>query len=220
MQSNYKVNPFLSQAYVQQLLDLEKKDKNFYRVYALGLPGIRTGIIYSNYTIEDFPDTVLVRPPSSYGLDFGYNDPTVLIVMWRIDQEIYLKELLYRTQITNKDLIAWMRNNHIPEKIPINADPSRPDQIEELHREGWNCKPADTRLKDGIDYVKSQHIHIDAGSVNLIKEIRQYKYQEDKNGRTLEEPVDFLNHACDALRYAIYTGRPDGPDFRRFRRMV
>jgi phage terminase large subunit len=208
MQSNYKTNPYLSQAYIQQLLDLEKKDKNFHRIYTLGLPGIRANIIYSNYTIEDFSDTIS-KTPTAYGLDFGYNDPTVLIAMWRVDQEIYLKELLYRTQLTNRDLIAWMRSNHISEDIPIHADPSRPDQIEEIHRQGWNCKPADTRLKDGIDYIKGRRLHIHAGSINLIKEIRAYKYEEDKNGQVLEVPVDFLNHACDAFRYAIYTGRPE-----------
>lgn len=38
-------------------------------------------------------------------------------------------------------------------------------------------------------------------SHNLIKELRNYKWQEDRNGRILNVPVDNHNHAIDALRY-------------------
>jgi phage terminase large subunit len=39
-------------------------------------------------------------------------------------------------------------------------------------------------------------------SLNLIKEFRNYKYIEDKNGNVLNKPVDAFNHAIDAVRYA------------------
>ena len=36
----------------------------------------------------------------------------------------------------------------------------------------------------------------------LIKELNSYKYKVDKtSGNTINEPVDFMNHAIDALRY-------------------
>ena len=40
-------------------------------------------------------------------------------------------------------------------------------------------------------------------SVNLIKELRNYKYIEDKNGNLTNKPIDAFNHCCDALRYSI-----------------
>jgi len=40
-------------------------------------------------------------------------------------------------------------------------------------------------------------------SVNLIKEMRNYKYIEDREGRLTNKPIDAFNHAIDALRYAV-----------------
>jgi len=37
----------------------------------------------------------------------------------------------------------------------------------------------------------------------LLKEIRSYKWKEDKDGKILDEPVKFNDHAISAMRYAI-----------------
>jgi len=210
--STYQDNPFLPEAYVRTLQSLEQKDCNFYRIYTLGEPGILQNVIYSNYSVEaseQWPEAVRDYQAHAYGLDFGYNDPTAIVAIWWHDGEVYERELLYRSGLTNKDLIGWMRSAGILQGVPIAADSSRPDQIEELCREGWNVIPSDKRtIKEGIDYVKAQRVHIDADSVNLIKEKRAYKYRETKDGRVLDEPVDFLNHLMDAERYGIYTTRP------------
>jgi hypothetical protein len=50
-------------------------------------------------------------------------------------------------------------------------------------------------------------LHISSDSPNTIKEFRNYKWREDKDGNTLDEPVKFMDHACDAIRYAIYTAK-------------
>ena len=50
-------------------------------------------------------------------------------------------------------------------------------------------------------------------SPDLIKELNNYKWAEDKNGNLIEsKPVDFFNHSLDAMRYALHThvGRPNG----------
>lgn len=209
--STYKDNPFLPQAYVDTLISLETKDRNFYRVYTLGEPGILENIIYSNYSVESFdmfPEVVRQLAPSAIGLDFGFNDPTAMIGIWLHEGEYYLHELLYRSGMTNRDLIGWMRSAGISQGVPIPADSSRPDQIEDLCREGWNVHPADKRsVKEGIDFVKSQRLHVSAESVNLLKEIRAYKYRETKDGRILDEPADWMNHLMDAMRYGMYMTR-------------
>jgi phage terminase large subunit len=209
--STYRDNPFLQQEICDQLVRLENIDRNFYRIYTLGEPGMLEHIIYSNYTVESFdmfPGIVKQFPPGAIGLDFGFNNPTGMVGIWLHDGEYYLHEILYRSGMTNKDLIGWMRSAEIAQGIPIPADSSRPDQIEELCREGWNIVPADKRsVKEGIDFVKSQRLHISTESVNLLKEIRAYSYRETKDGRVLDEPVDFMNHLVDAMRYGIYTTR-------------
>jgi phage terminase large subunit len=61
--------------------------------------------------------------------------------------------------------------------------------------------------------VKRQKLHITKDSVNLLKEISGYKYREDKNKVTLEEPLKFNDHLMDALRYGLYTHLGKATDF-------
>jgi phage terminase large subunit len=51
--------------------------------------------------------------------------------------------------------------------------------------------------------MKQQPIVINAGSINLIKEFRNYKNQPDPDhhGKFLNKPIDAFNHAIDAARY-------------------
>jgi phage terminase large subunit len=86
----------------------------------------------------------------------------------------------------------------------IYADAARPDTIEEIFRAGFNIHKADKSVWDGIQKVKSYKIYITRRSTNVIKEIRSYKWKVDKNGKSLEEPVKFLDDAMDALRYAVW----------------
>jgi len=204
MHSNYRDNPYLPASTIKNLKSLEKRDLNFYRIYTLGEPGVLENLIYSHWEVTE---TMPSREPDSYGLDFGFNDPTVLVAQWREDGVYHVKELLYASGMTNVDLIKWFEDSDLDPSVPIYADPSRPDQIEDLIRAGFNVHPAKTKVKDGIDYVKGHQLRIHEYASNLLKEIRGYKYREMKDGRVLDEPVDFMDHAMDAMRYAIYSDR-------------
>ncbi len=46
---------------------------------------------------------------------------------------------------------------------------------------------------------------IHESSVNMIKEIKSYKWKVNKNGITLDEPVKFNDHSMDSGRYGLYT---------------
>jgi phage terminase large subunit len=48
-------------------------------------------------------------------------------------------------------------------------------------------------------------VEIHSSAANLIREIRTYKYREDRSGRVYDEPVKFNDHAMDAMRYAAYS---------------
>jgi phage terminase large subunit len=51
--------------------------------------------------------------------------------------------------------------------------------------------------------MKSKKIMVTSRSTNAIKELRNYKYHEDKSGRVTNVPVDKFNHFIDATRYAM-----------------
>ena len=40
-------------------------------------------------------------------------------------------------------------------------------------------------------------------SINVGKELHNYIYDRDKEGKWLNQPVDAFNHAIDAARYVI-----------------
>jgi phage terminase large subunit len=56
---------------------------------------------------------------------------------------------------------------------------------------------------------------VTSASLNIIKELRNYKWREDKNGKVLNEPVDVFNHTIDAMRYAA-TFNQANPNFGKY----
>jgi len=212
--STYKDNPFLSGEYVRQLEDLINQDQNYYKIYCLGEWGVLSNIIYTNYeSIDGIPNN---PDETIYGLDFGFNNPSVLLQISIKDQQPYIKELLYESKLTNQDLITRL-DNIIGKGKLIYADGAEPARIEEICKAGYICMPADKEVKDGIDYVKRHHLMITKDSINTLKEISGYKYREDKDKHVLEEPVKFNDHAMDALRYALYTHEKQAVSTEMFR---
>jgi phage terminase large subunit len=203
--SSYKDNPFLEKGYINIIEGLEAEDPNYWRIYGLGLWGSLQNIIYQPYLVETkYPESF---DEIIYGLDFGFNNPSALIEIAYKDQEIWLTEKIYRTHLTNQQLIDLMKDI-IPEDCRdrnIYGDTAEPARIEEISGAGFNIAPSDKSVKDGIDYCKRKVFHTRAENVNLNKERQSYKWKEDKNGNILDEPVKFNNHAMDAKRYGVYT---------------
>ena len=116
--------------------------------------------------------------------------------------------MIHKTGLTNQQLARRMREKSVNESADIYADSAEPKSIDEIHREGFNVKPCEKgadSVRAGIDYLQGLKIHIIDGSENISKEQRSYVRKQDKNGEYLPVPVDFDNHAMDAIRYGIYT---------------
>ena len=61
-------------------------------------------------------------------------------------------------------------------------------------------------------------------SANVAKELRNYTYRQDKEGKWLNVPIDCYNHAIDAVRYVVMeqlmAGKPRTIDTARLQRLV
>ena len=199
--TTYRDNPFLEQSIVDEIERLQETDENYWRVYGLGMKGVSQDLVYKNFEIinEISSEAKLI----SFGLDFGYSvDYTAVVGVYQIGDVIYLDEILYKRELTNQDIANELKN--IVKKEKIICDSAEPKSIEELYRLGLNVFPAKKghdSIRNGIDIVKRHKLKITASSVNLIKEIRNYKWQTDKNGQKLNKPVDKFNHLLDAVRY-------------------
>lgn len=209
--STYKDNRFLPRAYVQKLEETREQDPNYWNIFGLGEWGRLDNLIYTWWQE--------VREPKDgeiyYGLDFGYTNPSSLIEIHQDGKECYLIERLHEPGLTNSDLIGRLKRI-IPESErgnrPIYPDVAEPDRIQEIIDAGFWCIPSEKDVLDGIDTVKRHHLNIVNGILdspytaeNLLKEIRAYSYRKNREGKVLEEPIKFNDHAMSAIRYAIHT---------------
>ena len=200
IKSTYKDNPFLTEAQIKEIENLINVDEGYYRVYALGEKSSGKTTIYTHQQLYD------VEPDGGetiYGLDFGFNHPTALIECKMVDGEIWAKEVIYKSGLTAKDLIQLMNDCEVNRKKDIICDSARPEIIEELKRNGYMAREAIKDVKAGIDTIKSQPLHINKWSTNLIKELSNYKWKTNGD-LILDEPVKLYDDACDALRYACH----------------
>lgn len=201
-QTTYKDNPFLGDVIKEEIERLKQVDENYWRVYGLGERGQSRSLVYTFNTIKEIPKEAKLV---SYGLDFGYSsDPTSLVRTYVLDDNMYVDELLYRTGMTNQDIANEMKALGLDRSNEVFADSAEPKSIEEIYRMGWNVKPTiKGSINIGIDIIRRYKLHATESSFNLIKELRNYKYIEDKNGVMTNRPVDNFNHALDALRYSV-----------------
>ena len=117
---------------------------------------------------------------------------------------MYCRELLYRTGMTNQDLGNEFKKLGFDRRDEIYCDSAEPKSIEEIYRMGYNTKPTfKGSINIGIDIIRRYKLYVTEESINTIKELRNYKYIEDKNGNLTNKPVDAFNHSLDALRYSV-----------------
>jgi phage terminase large subunit len=200
----YKDNEALDNSIVQQIEKNRLKAEtsaywaNWWRVYGLGEIGMLEGVIFSNWkTIDILPKEANLI---GIGLDFGYtNDPTAIIEIYNYNGQRIINELKYQTGMLNSDIA-----NALPKHVPVYADSSEPKSIEEIKRYGITIKGV-TKGKDsinyGIDVMQRNEYLVTSNSTNLIKELRAYCWDTDKQGTRLNKPIDTNNPAIDALRY-------------------
>jgi len=202
--TTYQDNPFLSKEITNEIERLKNVDENYWKIYGLGQIGSSQALIFRINECDAIPTDAKFL---SYGMDFGFtNDPTTLVAIYQQGDNIYLKELIFQTGLTNRDINDKLKEHKI-ERKELFADSAEPKSIEELYRMGWNIKPATKgqgSVNIGIDMMKRYQLHVTKDSVNMIKEFRNYKWQEDKNGNILNVPVDMFNHTIDAVRYGLY----------------
>jgi phage terminase large subunit len=200
----YKDNEALDQSIIDQIEKNREKAKtstywaNWWKVYGEGQLGMLEGVVFSNWKqIDTIPKEAKLI---GLGLDFGYtNDPTAIIEIYNYNGQRIVNELAYQTGLLNSDIAKLL-----PKNVVVYADSSEPKSIDEIRRYGITIKGV-TKGKDsinyGIDVIQRNEYLVTSNSSNLIKELRSYIWDTDKQGKRLNKPIDFNNHAIDAWRY-------------------
>lgn len=219
---HYTENPFLPVEYVLDLESLKEEDYELWVKYAEGKWGKLTNIIYNNWD-----EKTLDRQPTYWygGADFGYNDPSVFLLIGYYDGELYIVDEVYRRHLTNTEFISkcdemlieqtrFQRGGMAPHLLEQSyGDAAEPDRIKEFSQRGYKMLPGSKQVLDRIDRTKTTRIHINPKCIETLKEIKSYKFKKDKDGNILDEPIKKFNHAMNSLEHvaaALFKSRRVG----------
>lgn len=205
--STYKDNRFLTPAQVEDI-EKGKKNKNWWRVYGLGLTGQLEGVIYQFEQIDRMPDNAgLVRIG---GLDYGFTNSKTAGVDILADvrrKRLYLDEMFYGGGMHNFDIIAALNAHGFPKKGPrLYADCAEPKANSEIKLAGFNVWPSDKgkEITYQISFIQGWEIYVTKTSTNIIHEFRNYLWDTDRDGNRLNHPIKEFDHAMDAFRYGVF----------------
>lgn len=209
----YKDNEALEPSIVNEIEKAREKGKtseywlNWWNVYGLGQLGNLQGAVFDNWKQVDLiPNEAKLV---GYGLDFGYSDdPTALTAIYQMNNDVYLDEVVYNKGLLISELSDLMKSKKVDKHHFIYADSSEPRSIKELQLHGWRVQAAEKgadSIRFGIHIMQEKSIFVTKQSTNLIKEFRSYMWEVDKQGKTLDKPIDAFNHAIDGIRYYFQT---------------
>lgn len=202
--STYKDNPFLEQTIIDEIESLQQKNRSLWQIFGEGKMAQIEGLVFTNVeTIDALPDHI---KRTFIGIDFGFtNDPTAIVEVAYDRQALYLSEVCYRTQMLQQDIIRVLKQHPRTKVISESADPRL---IEEIYRAGIDIhavKKYPGSIEAGVAWMLQHPIRVTAHSTNVLKELHNYVYSQDKEGKLLNTPVDAYNHAIDATRYVCMT---------------
>ncbi|WP_162055039.1 PBSX family phage terminase large subunit [Pontibacter pamirensis] len=188
-------------------------DKNLWEIYGLGKRAKLEGVVYEKWEIVKELPAFVKTHKRRFGLDFGYtNDVTAVLDIYWSGNMVWIDELVYETHLLNTDIAKKLKEQKML-NVKGYADSAEPKSIEELRKMSLNIHPVKKgagSVKNGIDILKRKKIHVTERSLNTIKELKNYKWQQDKNGKWLNQPIDDWNHSLDALRYVAMMEMDEG----------
>lgn len=198
--STYLDNPFLGKEQIAEI-ESNKDDTEWWKVYGLGQTGNHEGLVFKRWTLVDnIPEGA---KHIGIGLDFGFTqDPTAIVDVYLHNGELWIDELCYLRGMTNDKIADELRGR----KGDIIADSAEMKSIMEIRQYGIrNIQPAEKgpdSVRLGIQILQRYKMNITKKSLNLVYELRNYKWKEDKiTGEKKNKPVDKFNHLVDGLRY-------------------
>lgn len=209
--TTWKCNEWLDEADRNIFLKMQQNNPRRYRIEGDGEWGIAEGLIYEKVRFEDFDvDKIRAIPgiKSAFGLDFGFTDPNAF-TCFLIDNaamKIYVFDEWYKTGVTNKIIAQAIKDKGYGGQRII-CDSAEPKSIAELQEEGIKAE-ASRKGKDsvnhGIQLIQNYEIIVhERNCPEFKKEIQNYCWEKDKDGKPTDKPDHEFSHGMDSMRYAI-----------------
>lgn len=209
--TTWQCNEWLDEADRNIFLKMKKNNPRRYRIEGEGEWGIAEGLIYEKVRFEDFDiDAVRAIPgiKAAFGLDFGFTDPNAFICLM-IDNaamKIYVFDEWYKTGVTNKIIAQAIKDKGYGGQKII-CDSAEPKSIAELQEEGINAEPSrkgKDSVNHGIQLCQNYEIIVhERNCPEFKKEISNYCWEKDKNGKPTDKPDHEFSHGMDSMRYGV-----------------
>jgi phage terminase large subunit len=178
-------------------------DENYWRVYGLGEVGFIEGQIFKNYELyEGLPENYHY---SAMGIDFGWEDPLTCIKVY-VDKDkkhLYWSEMFYASQVKYPEFVESIKGHEEFDKNDVANCDHAPRDIYELRKLGIKAIQAYKAggITERIRMTKQYKLFVNKKSLNLIRELENYKYQT-KGDNIIDYPApNQQDHAIDAAGY-------------------
>lgn len=176
------------------------------------------GLVYKDFdrdrhVFHELPERQFIEVIA--GLDFGFTNPTALLVIGKdFDNHYWVVDEYYESGKTGPEVIEVLRQKSGRRNIDIlYPDPENADIIKQISDSGLTCREVDKDIAAGVNRVatlfRANRIHISSECKNLIWELETYHYPKKRDNQNEKEtPVKENDHAVDALRYALFSNNP------------
>ena len=208
--TTWECNEWLDDADRNIFLKMKKNNPRRYRIEGEGQWGIAEGLIYEKYRVENFDVDKIRQIPgikSAFNLDFGFTDPNAFVceMVDNTNMKIYIFDEWYESGITNKIIAQKIKDMGYGGQTII-CDSAEPKSIRELQDEGIKAEPSrkgKDSVNHGIQLIQNYEIIIHPKCVEFQKEISNYCWTTDKNGKPTDKPDHEFSHGMDSMRYGV-----------------
>ena len=196
--STFRMNPFLSAAQVEELQFLKHTDPDAYKVYNLGERAQTQEHVIRHHVIQERPHDLT---EIIYGLDFGWTHPNALVRIYHdgSGRRFHCEEVTSLSNQSIDELISIMNEEVDPDHIII-ADAARPDLINTINENGFNCVGADKAVKKGLEILRTSVLTVDPLSKRIISNLESYRYKKIRVIIT-DDVMKVDDDEIDAMRY-------------------
>ncbi|ELK47191.1 PBSX family phage terminase large subunit [Halobacillus sp. BAB-2008] len=209
--TTFRVNEWLDDVDRQRYLDLYRTNSRRARIVADGEWGVAEGLVFDNFEVRDFDIQKKIKEiqETAHGMDFGFtNDPTTKVssVVDLENKELWIYDEHYEKAMLTKDIYDMLVDKELKE-TPITADSAEKRLIQELINKGIRRMRASVKgsgsINQGILFIQGFKVYIHPRCEHTIEEFNTYTFDQDKEGKWLNTPIDANNHIIDALRYSL-----------------
>ena len=208
--TNYLCNEWLDEADRNIFLKMKVQNPRRYRIEGDGDWGIAEGLIYTNDRVEEF-DVDKIRKikgiKAAFNLDFGFTDPNAFVceMVDNAAMRIYIFDEWYKTGVTNKIIAEQIKKMGYGGQRIV-CDSAEPKSIAELQDEGIKAEPSrkgKDSVNHGIQLIQNYEIVVHPRCTEFYKEISNYCWAKDKDGKLTDKPDHEFSHGMDSMRYGV-----------------